>query len=289
MLRSCIAVLALLCLCGCQSGTGPSVRISPEQAKTLNLSLSGGVAAAGEEAVYLVTPEGLEQYDPRGHRLESLLNDPVTDLRDVAVTSDGVLLVLRPKTLCAVAAGYLIDIRTLPGEATALSCDREFAYLLLREARGARLIRYDLTGANQGRIQTVLTTEDRPQALCAVRGGCLVASGGNLIKVTDPVPSEDKTQDQVATALLVAIPSPITSVVADQTRLIVYFSTANTTYAWIQGQIIPIFPAGNRLARAKDTLTICLASSSNSQVIRIPNVSKHTQELLRKLSPKAPK
>ncbi len=284
MLRSCIVILALSCLGGCQSG-GPAVRISPEQAKTLNLSLSGGVAADASGSVYLTTPDGLQRYDPGRHSLENLLNDPVKDLRDVAVTSDGIVLALRPKTLCAVAAGYLLDVHALPGEAMALSCDREFAYLLLRAPKGARLIRYDLTGASQGRLQTILTTADQPRALCAVRGGCLVASGGNLVRVTDPAPSPDNTQSQASTALLVAVPAPITSVVADQAKLIVYFSTANATYAWIQGQILPIFPAGNRLAWAKDTLTICLTSPSSSQVIQIPQVSKHTQELLNKLSP----
>jgi len=279
-----MALLALFCLCGCQSG-GPALRISPEQAKTLNLSLSGGVAADGAGSVYLTTPDGLQRYDPGRHRLENLLNESVTDLRDVAVTSDGVVLAVRPKILCALAAGYLLDVQALPAEATALSCDREFAYLLLRAPKGARLIRYNLTGDNRGRIQTILTTADRPQAICAVRGGCLVVSGGNIVKVTDPVPSQDNTQSQVGTALLVAVQAPITSVVADQARLIVYFSTASTTYAWIQGQVIPIFPAGSRLAWAKDTLTICLASPSNSQVIQIPNVSRHTQGLIKKLSP----
>ncbi len=287
MIRSCTAILTMLCLCGCQSA-GPRVQISPEQARTLNLSLSGGVAADASGSVYLATSEGLQQYDPDNHRLESLLADSARDLRDVAVTPDGALLVLRPGTLCGVAAGYLIDVHALPGEATALSCDREFAYILTRAPKVARLIRYDLTGDNRGRIQTILTTEDQPRAICAVRGGCLVASGGNLVKVTDPIPSADTSHSQVTTALLVAVQKPITSVVADQARFIVYFSTADTTYAWIRGQVIPVFPAGNRLAWAKDTLTICLASEKDAQVIQIPAVSKRTQELIDKLSPATP-
>lgn len=279
MFRCCIAILALLALCGCQSG-GPRVQINPEQARTLNLSLTGGVAADDAGSVFLTTPGGLQRYDPGKHRIESLLDDSARDLRDVAVTSDGVILVLRPRTLCALAAGYLIDLYTLPGEATALSCDREFAYIVTGQLKGARLIRYDLAGDNKGRMQTILTTEDRPQAIYAVKGGCLVASGGKLVKVTDP--AQDNT---VSTALLVAVQDPITSVVADQKKLIVYFSTEGATYAWIQGQVLPIFPAGNRLAWAKDTLTICLASQSNSQLIQIPSVSKHTQGLIKKLAP----
>ena len=284
MKRTCIFILTVLSICGCQAGR-PEVKISPDQAQTLNLKLSGGVAANTSGEIFLTTPSGVQKYTPGKNQLEILLNDTITDLQDVAVTPNGVLLALRPRTLCGVAAGYLSPIHSLPGNASALSCDREFAYILTRDGRGARLIRYHLTGANQGYVQPILATEDIPNALCAVRGGCLVASGGNLIKVTDPTPGEDRAQSRVASALLVAIQNPITSVVADQTRLIVYFSTADTTYAWIQGQIIPIFPAGNRLALAKNTLTICLNSQQNCQIIQIPNVSQHTQELIKKLSP----
>jgi len=287
MTRSWIAILGLLAVCGCQS-EGPQVRISLEQARTLNLSLTGGVAADASGSVYLTTSDGLQRYHPAGHHLENLLQDSAKDIRDVAVTSEGVVLALRPRTLCA-AAGYLIDILALPAEATALSCDREFAYMLTHRSNGASLIRYDLTGDTKGYIQTILTTEDRPQAICAVRGGCLIASGGTLVKVTDPAPSADQSHSQVATALLVAMRDPITSVVTDQGRLIVYFSTANTTYAWFQGQVLPIFPAGNRLAWSKDTLTICLASPSDSQLIQIPAVSKHVESLAKGLSPRTPK
>lgn len=287
MTRSWIAILGLLVLCGCQS-EGPQVRISLEQAQTLNLSLTGGVAADASGSVYLTTADGLQRYDTTGHHIENMLREPVKDIRDVAVTSQGVVLALRPRTLCAVA-GYLIDIVALPTEATALSCDRQFAYLLTDRSNGASLIRYDLTGDTKGQIQPILTTEDRPQAICAVRGGCLIASGGTLVKVTDPAPSADQSHSEVAAALLVAMQEPITSVVADQARLIVYFSTAHATYAWFEGQVLPIFPAGNRLAWSKDTLTICLASPSNSQLIQIPAVSKHVESLAKGLSPRTPK
>ena len=145
--------------------------------------------------------------------------------------------------------------------------------------QGARLLRIHLSGRNKGLQQTLLTTEDRPRALCAVRGGCLVASGGNIVKVSDPAPAADNAEGEVATVLLAAVQEPVTSVVADQGKLIVYFATADMTYAWIQGQIVPVFPAGSRLAWAKDTLTICRPSSPGSQMIQIPAASKHTEGL----------
>jgi hypothetical protein len=272
---------------GCRT-TGPQVRISPERARELNLELSGGIAADNSGSIYVTTPTAVMLYKPNPNQIENLLIDPCPDIRDVAVTPEGVVLVLRRRELSACVAGYLVSLHSLPEDAIAVSCDREFAYVLTARGRGARLIRIALAGGLKGQMQTLLTTEDRPRALCAVRGGCLVASGGNIVKVSEPAPTADKTENQVATVLLAAVQEPVTSVVADQDRLIVYFATEDTTYAWIQGQIVPLFPAGSRLAWAKDTLTICRVSRPDSQMIQIPAVSKHAADLLRRLEKGVP-
>jgi len=273
-----IAVSAI----GCQTG-GPRVQISPQQAGELHLELSGPVAADGSGSLYLTTPTTVMRYEPARRRVEDLLIDPCRDIRGVAVTHEGVVLVLRPRVLSACVAGYLVPLHNLPDDALALSCDREFAYVLTARGQGAHLMRIGLAGSVKGQMQTLLTTEDRPRALCAVRGGCLVASGGNIVKVADPAPAADGDESQIATVLLAAVDEPVTSVVADQDRLIVYFATADMTYAWIRGQIVPVFPTGSLLAWAKDTLTICLPARPNSQVIQIPAVSKHTEGLLKQL------
>jgi hypothetical protein len=265
---------------GCQTNR-PQVQISREQARDLDLELSGGIAADGSEIVYLTTPTGVMQYKHKGNQIESLLIDPFRDIRDVAVTSEGVVLVLRNRELAAGLAGHLIPLHKLSEDAIAVSCDREFAYVLTARGQGARLLRIALSGPDKGRQQTLLVTEDRPRALCAVRGGCLVASGGNIIKVSDPAANGPK--GEIVAVLLAAIQEPVASVVADQDRLIVYFATADTTYAWIQGQIVPIFPAGSRLAWAKDTLTICQPSRPGSQLIRISAVATHTEGILKQL------
>ncbi len=267
---------------GCQSG-GPQVQISRERAGELNLQLSGGVAADDSGLVYLTTSTTVMCYKPGPNRMENLLIDSCSDIRDVAVTSEGVVLVLRQRQLSACMAGYLVSLYPLSEDGIAVSCEREFAYVLTARGQGARLLRICLSGSDKGTQQTVLTTEDRPQALCAVRGGCLVASGGNVVKVLDPVPTAENPNGEVATVLLAAIQEPITSVVADQKKLIVYFAAADATYAWIQGQVVPIFPAGSRLAWAKDTLSICRPSPSASQMIQIPSASKYTTDLLKQL------
>ena len=277
-----LVIAVALSATGCQTG-GPHVQISREHAKELNLELSGGIAADGSGSVYVTTPATVMRYKPGPNQMENLLIDSCPDIRDVAVTSDGVVLVLRRRELSACVAGYLVSLHSLAEDAIAISCDGEFAYVLTARGQGARLLRIHLSGDNKGLQQTLLTTEDRPRALCAVRGGCLVASGGNIVKVADPAPTADNAESQVATVLLAAIQDPVTSVVADQDRLIVYFATADATYAWIEGQIVPIFPAGSRLAWAKDTLTICLPSHPGSQIIQIPAVSKHTEGLLKQL------
>lgn len=282
MIRLMLLAAIVLSVTGCRTG-GPNVQISKEHAGELNLELSGGVAADGSGLVYVTTPTTVMQYKPGPNQMENLLIDPCPDIRDIAVTPEGVVLVLRPRELSACVAGYLVSLHSLPEDAIAISCDREFAYVLTARGQGARLLRIHLTGSNKGLQQTLLTTEDRPRALCAVRGGCLVASGGNIVKVSDPTPAAGNAQGEVTTVLLAAVQEPVTSVVADQGRLIVYFATADTTYAWIQGQIVPVFPAGSRLAWAKDTLTICRPSRPGSQVIQIPAASKHTEGLLKQL------
>ncbi len=283
MTRHFLVILITLGVAGCQSA-GPRVQICPEHAKKLNLALTGPVAADGADGLYLATAKTLMRYDRRGDRIENVLNDPCPTIRDIAVTPDGVVLVLRPRELSAYMAGYLVTLYPLPGEARALSCDREFAYVLTTRGEGARLLRIRLAGETKGTMQPILTTEGRPQDLCAVRGGCLVVSGGNIFKVTDPVAGKDKDQSQVAIVLLVAMQEPIISVAADQGRRIVYFATKDMSYAWIKGEIVPVFPAGSRLAWAGDTLTICRPALSDGQLIQIPGVSRHTRTLLEELT-----
>lgn len=280
-----LAAIAILAA-GCQT-SGPQVQISREHAEELSLDLSGGVAAADSGLVYLATRTNVASYKPNRNRMENLLIDACSDIRDVAVTPEGVVLILRPRELSTCVAGHLVTLYSLQEDAIAVSCDREFAYVLTARGQGARLLRIHLSGGSKGLQQTLLTTEDRPQALCAVRGGCLVASGGNVVKVSDPVPTADNPNGEIATALLAAIQEPVTSVVADEKKLIVYFATADAAYAWVQGQIVPIFPAGSRLAWAKDTLTIC-RPSSGGQMIQIPAVSKYTSDLLKQLDKSSP-
>jgi hypothetical protein len=265
---------------GCQTTTtsGPRLLIGPEQAKKIGLQLTGPIGADKAGYVYLAAPANVMRYDPKTNQIEEMLVAPVKDLRGVAVTPEGVVLVLLPQELDAYLAGHLVKIHSLPGQADAVSCDREFAYVLVTTEKGGALLRYHLTGRTKGTLDTLLTTEDRPLALCAVPGGCLVASGGNIVKVTDPVRAPGETEPTVATVLLVALRDKIMSVAVDPGRSYVYFSTDDTTLVWADGQVFPIFPAGYELAWVDDTLTICQPVAG--QLIQVGAVSGHVRKIL---------
>lgn len=253
----------------CLSGTGLRVGITNQQASELGIVFKPGIACGPSNSLYIVTDRGLVLYDPGCKRIEQILNGDYPDIADVECLSDGTVLVLRQGRLDAWAARYLIKLYEIPNGAVALSCNGDCAYLLLVHQDGGRLLRIELTGPKRGRIQTILVTEDRPSAICAVEGGCLVASGGNVFKVTDPSDS-----GEVLKVLLVAIQDPICSLAVDQDRLILYLAGRDAAYAWINGQVLPLFPAGGALALAGDTLTICTPGRTNGQLIQIPSVSQ---------------
>ncbi|MBM4025482.1 MAG: hypothetical protein FJ280_08750 [Planctomycetes bacterium] len=279
MRRPLMLISVLLSGLGCQTTTNQTrLLIGPDQAKKIDLTLSGPIAGDTAGFVYFVTPGNLMRYDPKSHQIEPMLVNPSQEIRDVAVTPDGGVLALLPQELDAYVAGHLVKVHGVPGRAAAVSCDREFAYLLTTTPKGAALLRYHLTGGKKGTRDTLLTLEDRPGALCAVPGGCLVASGGNIVKVTDPIPTAGQAEPLVATVLLVALRENVTSVAVDPRHGYVYFATTDSTFVWAQGRILPVFPAGSRLAWVNDTLTVC--QPSVGQVVQIGAVSGHVQRLL---------
>lgn len=263
---------------GCQSTTnGPRLLLSPDQAKKIDLKLAGGLAGDTAGFLYLQTPDNVMRYDPKSNQIEPMLLEACSDIRDVAVTSEGVVLVLRPRELDAYLAGRLLKLSDLPAEALTLSCDRQFAYILVTRGAGSKLLRYHLTGAT-GAIEELLTLEDRPQALSGVPAGCLVASGGNIVKVSDPAGAIGENGPHVSTILLVALGEQVTSVAVDPRTSYLYFATKDATFVWAQGQILPVFPAGSRLLWVDDTLTIC--QPSIGQIVQIGSVSSQVQKTL---------
>ena len=195
MRRLLILTVVALSALGCQTTAttttnGPRLLIRPEQAKKIDLKLTGALAGDKAGFVYLVTPTNLMRYDPKANQIEPMLVDPSQDLTgvsgtpegvmlrllgeklvgphkyisDVAVTPDGVVLVLLPQELDAYVAGHLVKVHSVPAPALMVSCDREFAYILAATVKGAKLLRYHLTGSAKGTTDTVLTTQDCPRA-----------------------------------------------------------------------------------------------------------------------------
>jgi hypothetical protein len=261
------AVLMMLVTAGCQAG-GVRVPINSEQARQLKLQPNGGIAADSEGLVYLTTAANLTRYDPRTHQVTDLLLADESGLRDVALTADGVVLVLQSDELSAYVSGYLLKVVSLPTQAQALSCDRGFAYVQARAADGStRLLRYDL---QQHTLETLAVLDDPLSAICAVRGGCLIACGGKVFKVTDPKAASAGGGGggrESAVVLLFAIRGPITALAADADHKIVYCADKDMTYAWVEGKVVPLFPCGGRLAWSRDVLTICRPESG--QVVQV--------------------
>lgn len=273
-----LAVLMMLVTAGCQAG-GVRVPISPEQARQLKLQPNGGIAVDSEGLVYLTTAANLTRYDPRTHQVTDLLLAGEAGLRDVALTGDGVVLVLQSDELSAYVSGYLLKLASLPTQAQALSCDRGYAYVQARDGAGTtRLLRYDL---KQHTLETLAVLEDPLSAICAVRGGCLVACGGKVFKVTDPKAAGAGGRES-AVVLLFAISGPITALAADADHKIVYCADKDMTYAWVEGQIVPLFPCGGRLAWRGDVLTICQPGSG--QVVQVGGAAGEVERVCKALA-----
>lgn len=270
-----MSLLALAPLAGCQS-SNVLVTISPDQAKQVNLHPTGGIAANDDGQLYLTTASNLVRYDPDNHSLTDLLLQPASDLGDVALTKDGVALVARAGQLDAYLSGYLVKVIDLPATAQAVSCGRDSAYIQTRHTAGTtRLLRYGLISHQ---LDTLAIMDHPLDAICAVPGGCLVAAGGNVFKVTDPAPDTHQT----IVAMLFAIQGPVVSLAADPNEKIVYVSDPDMTYVWTQGTILPFFPSGGRLAWNNDTLTIC--QTGTGQIVQIQAAAARVAGLLKGLT-----
>ncbi len=271
-----LTIVIAATVAGCQS-TGVYVPMTPQQASQANLHPNGGIAVNGDGQIYLTTASTLMRYDVEGDTLTDLLVSRSEDLRDVAFTKDDVALVLQSDGLSAYVAGQLMKAIDLPGEPQAVSCNAQYAYIQTNESAAtaavtttSRLLRY---GLESHRLETMATMGHRLNAIAAVPGGCLVAAGGNVFKVTDPSPVDR----QVTVVLLFAIQGPITSLVADVSRKAVYVADKDMTYAWADGSVIPFFPCGGRLAWSKDTLSIC--DPATGQIVQVRAASKQVDQL----------
>jgi hypothetical protein len=278
-LKPVLLFLAAAAVAGCQA-TRVRMVLTQEQSREGGLHLDGPVAVNPDGELILSAKENLYRGDPVEGGFRPLLAAKLPLIRGVTVLDDGVVVAARGDALLAPLSGYPIEVVKLPHAATSLSAHHGAVYVITRDAGGVtRLLRY---AATDRQLRTLLVTKDPVQALCGVRGGCLMASNGSVFKVTDPEPG----QEESVVALAFATESPVRSLAADSDRRIVYFSDGDRVFAWTKGRIVPLFPSGGWLAWGDDSLAI--VSPGRGQVVQITKVSGLVDEILDQASAPPP-
>jgi len=274
MKRPILLIAACVLLGGCQ----PKARVclTATQADKLGLNFTDAVATDKHNNVFLIARSNIARYDPPKHQIEYLLRNSRSDLVDLTVAEGDVLLALGKTALHAVFAGELVQVLELPGRGLKASAHGDWVYVLVVTSSGrGGLFRY---GFSTKQIEPLLATRGQVSAICAVSGGCLIASRGMLHKLFVP-PAGGSGPREVHRVLLLAIAGKeITSIAADPDGKIVYFASPNMTYAWAKKRVVPLFPMGGQLAYADRKLTI--ASPDLRQVIQLIDPAGRTRQLL---------
>ncbi len=276
MKRTGFLIAACALLAGCQ----PRARVclTQEQSRRLNLTFTDALATDADGSVFLMTRDNVVRYDPGKHEVEELLRAGRAGLADLAVADGDVLLALGRTALYAVFAGELVEVLKLPGEGLRASCCGDYVYVLVRTASGeVGLLRYGF-GAKQ--VEPLMLTRQRVSAICAVHGGCLIASGGSLYKLFVPAAGGDGAAEREAhrVLLLAMAGKEIVSVAADPHEKLVYFAGAKMTYAWAKRRVVPLFPTGGQVDYRRRVLTI--ASPGARQVVQLVKPASRARQML---------
>ena len=278
-----IACLFVACtsLAGCRQSQA-RICLTEPQARKLNLRFTDALAADSRQNVFLLTGGNIVRYGPREHEIEELLRTSRRDLVDVAVAPEDVLLALGRDALYAVFAGELVELLKLPGQGLKVSCHGDHVYVLVGTRAGRQgLLRYDFARKH---VEPLLVTPEQISAVCAVPGGCLVASGGSLYKLFVPEASAAGAAREVHRVLLLATAGKaIVSVAADPRHAMVYFAGPNMTYAWAKRRAVPLFPMGGQVRYHRGVLAI--ASPGLRQVVQLTEPAARADRMLRDAPP----
>jgi len=199
--------------------------------------------------VFVATSGNVLRYDPRAESMSPLLIGGCAQPQDLAVTGEDIPLALYQDSLQAIFAGALVPVVQLPLEGDQrgrlVSTYRDWAYILVGPSPTV-LLRYSFLTKE---VEKVIVLEDGAvAAICAVRGGCLVAARDTIGKIYDPGVTDHPDGDTLWNALCAVSGSVLTSVAADADSQTVYFSDSSMTYAWTNGKVVPFYPMGGRLA-----------------------------------------
>lgn len=270
---------ACLLLAGC----GGVLRGTPETTlHAMGVSSWLLLAVSPDRGVFLPCEGNLLRYDPRRDRHEQVFLEAGPEIQSVACLSSGALLFADGERLATCVAGCRVPVATLPAVGKALSvwADR-YAYVACApDGGGGLLCRYDL---ERKELRELMATEEPIWELAAVRGGCLVAQGGAVHRVFDDTgegdPPADASAEEVRLFFVLALKDdPVTSIDADPATRVVYFADNDVTYAYLDGEVVPMAPMGGAVRVRGDVLTIF--DSVRRQLLEVPDAADRARRAL---------
>ena len=246
----------MLCLSGCSSTPGLQVML-PRVFDQLDVPSSAAMASASDGAVLMATDTRLLRIDPKKRTVETIFEgSSQNQLSDVAVSENGLVYVADHNRLTLFAGEQLHDLLqgSNPSQGWLLSTYAHTdLYLCSRKSRGndSTLFHYN----TQTKQIRGLAEFDRPiTAIAGVRGGCLVATKNTIYKIFQGDDSAEVISLMVCSVK--AQDRQIVSLAADEAQRAVYFTTEDGVWAYVDGHVVPLLPAGGQLAFAGDTLTL---------------------------------
>ncbi|GIW72388.1 MAG: hypothetical protein KatS3mg102_1930 [Planctomycetota bacterium] len=211
-------------------------------------------------------PCPLRRVRPEQGQWEALLLEARPDLVDLAAGGEGgPILVLCRSELAVFFAGQLVRLCELPAEGRRLSWRNDHVYLALQDpATGAGLLcRYELEAR---RLQVLLRVTQSIDAVCALPGGCALASGGAVYKFFEP--AQSAPTGQLVLLFAVAGLGPVTSLLADESAgPALRRGRRRPRMCWSAGRVLSFFPVGGALAQADGHLWI---ASARTQQLSAP-------------------
>jgi len=275
LVSSCVLMLVLT---GCGGGGVGGLRVIGSQAiEELPEAPEAIMAAAPDGAVMLASDETIYRIDPKKRTVETIFEgDANTAISAMTVAEDGLLYVADGGRLRLFAGGHLHDLLESNSDSAgrwSLSGWGE-AQLYVAESRPGRstLFSYETRGKN---TFGMAETEQPIRAISAVRGGCLVATENTIYKVFDR--SDDVSADVLCLMVCSIAPGDreIRSMAADEKSRAVYYSTEDGTWAYVDGQIVPLLPVGGVLAFARNTLNVW--DGVNRQLLQLGNPARRAR------------
>jgi hypothetical protein len=272
--------LLLLLFAGC-GGTPDLQIIGPEAIDGLSAAPDAMLAAAPDGAIMLASDDTIFRIHPQKGSVETIFEgDSENDLTAVTVADDGLLYVGDRDRLKLFAGGRLHNLVKSNSSSGKwfLSAHGKTALYAAEwvSGRSTTLFRYELGSKD---VFGIAVFEEPIQAIAAVRGGCLVAISNTIYKIFDHSDGDSKDALCLMVCSVASGDRQICGLAIDEDRRAVFFTTEDGTWAFVDGQIVPLLPAGGALAFAKKTLSIW--DHDQRQLFQIGNPATRARTVLK--------